>query len=563
MATVISRLVRRMSMVSVLLLLSSLWAKAQEEPGRYALVVGISNYKHGYALLDYAGDDAEKVHGALKELGYQVSSLTTDAKAGAVRASSLADATSDLFANRKAEDTVLFYFSGHGSLRDGKQYLLCTDTDPNRFAETAFSLDVLKDLLKHCQARHRVLIIDACRDTSKSEGQAGFEDGRLDKGFKDRLDSIARSAPAGVEAETAILYACRPGQRSKESDDDRAGIFTIRFVNALTDASRSGSTLTVGSVMHSVASAMPPSLRGIQDPILEGASGLSLGTPAHHGGFGRPTGIGNGHYLSAATRPVTASMGDVWINPKDGAEMVWIPGGEFEMGTEDTDVVNGVDYLADARPVHKVRLSGYWMYRYDVTVGQYKKFCQKKGRPMPPEPNFPEGNHFNPNWSHENHPMVNVSWNDAVAYCAWAGVTLPSEAQWERAAKGPEGFKWPFGDTFDAGLLQCSTSKVGDSGGTAPVGKFPANGFGLYDMAGNVWQWCLDYYDKDFYASRRATELDTLNIIDSDKSQRVERGGSWYGYAPVNFRCAYRSGDGPGRRSLDLGFRGVLRSDSP
>ena len=124
-------------------------------------------------------------------------------------------------------------------------------------------------------------------------------------------------------------------------------------------------------------------------------------------------------------------MGDVWINPKDGAELVYIPGGEFEMGSNDGPI--------DEQPLHKVRLSGYWMYRYDVTVGQYKKYCNATGKQMPLAPRF------NMNWENEDHPIVNVSWNDAVVYCKWAGVSLSSDAEWEHAARGPKGFQFPWG----------------------------------------------------------------------------------------------------------------------
>jgi uncharacterized caspase-like protein len=271
------------------------------EGRRYALVVGISNYKHGYALLDYAGDDADKIKAALKGLGYAVSSLTTDARAGSVDRDTLLKAIRDLIADRKPEDTILFYFSGHGSLRNGKQYLLCTDTDPNLFDETAFSLDTLGRLLGECQAGHRVLIIDACRDTSKADGVSGFAEGRLDQDFKDRLDAIARKAPAGLAVESVVLYACRPGQRSKESDAERAGFFTLRLVDALNGKATPNGPMTAGAVMRYVTGAMPAALHGIQDPTLEGNSQLLLG-----GASGAPV---TRQPAAEARRPATQSNG--------------------------------------------------------------------------------------------------------------------------------------------------------------------------------------------------------------------------------------------------------------
>ncbi len=149
------------------------------------------------------------------------------------------------------------------------------------------------------------------------------------------------------------------------------------------------------------------------------------------------------------------------INPKDGAEMIFIPAGPFLMG--DDDMPNN--------PRHTVKLSSYWIYKDLVTVGMYEKFCKETGRQMPPEPGF-AGNEFNPGWSKEDHPIVSVSWNDAMAYCAWAGVALPTEAQWEKAARGPDGLKYPWGNEFDQSKVWASKAAFCDAGGTTTVGRY-------------------------------------------------------------------------------------------
>lgn len=246
--------------------------------------------------------------------------------------------------------------------------------------------------------------------------------------------------------------------------------------------------------------------------------------------------------------PGGSAVGAARINPKDGAEMVFIPDGEFTMG--------GSEYDSE-KPPHRVRLTkGYWMYRTVVTVRQYEKFCQDTGRKMPPEPVY-ENNHFNVDWAKKDHPIVNVNWNDAIAYCRWAGVDLPTEAQWERAARGPEEFKFPWGNSFDASKLWSSKEQLGDAGGTSPVGKFPANGFGLYDMAGNVWQWCLDCYDEKFYSSHFAEQPDPINTEGDDQTRRVLRGGSWLYDTPYVFRCSHRDSFTPDGRFYIFGFRCV------
>jgi hypothetical protein len=212
------------------------------------------------------------------------------------------------------------------------------------------------------------------------------------------------------------------------------------------------------------------------------------------------------------------------INPRDGAEMILIPAGEFLMGDDD---------MQD-NPRHKVILFDYYIYKNLVTVGMYEKFCQDTGRKMPSAPKIPFAPSFNPDWSKKDHPIVNVSWDDAKVYCDWAGVALPSEAQWEKAARGTQGRRFPWGDTFDNSKPQWS-----DADGTASVGSFPAGAspYDVLDMAGNVWQWCADWYD-------------------DKKDSRVLRGGSWLNLNPAYFRTALRIRFNPTYyRSYVSGFR--------
>ncbi len=197
----------------------------------------------------------------------------------------------------------------------------------------------------------------------------------------------------------------------------------------------------------------------------------------------------------------------------DGSEMILIPAGEFLMGDDDQS----------DNQRHTVNLSAYYIYKNLVTVGMYEKFCQDTGRKMPSAPSF------NPAWSKKDHPIVNVSWEDADAYCKWAGVKLPTEQQWEKAArwdvKTGKAYQYPWGDKFDRDQLRCSTSGYGDSGGTASVNRDDRLGvspYGINDMAGNVFQWCADWYD-------------------DKQDTRVLRGGSWDCYDPVLFRSAFRN----------------------
>ena len=196
------------------------------------------------------------------------------------------------------------------------------------------------------------------------------------------------------------------------------------------------------------------------------------------------------------------SAGTPGINPTDGADMVWVPGGSFTMGSPD-----GVG-SSDQHPMHQVTLSGYWIYKYEVTVAQYRAFCSATSRALPP---WPE-NHYSwsgkAGWSDpalQQHPIVDVSWFDAKAYADWAGVQLPTEAQWEYAARGPQGRNYPWGGTATATdpyngwdqtkCANCYNSKSVNKS-TWPVGSFPSgvSWCGAQDLAGNANEWCADWY---------------------------------------------------------------------
>jgi formylglycine-generating enzyme required for sulfatase activity len=253
---------------------------------------------------------------------------------------------------------------------------------------------------------------------------------------------------------------------------------------------------------------------------------------------------------SAASSPVVTPPeaartppASLLVNPKDGAEMLWIPAGEFLMGSSDSDQNAG----AGEKPQRRVYLDAYSIYKNPVTVAQYRKFCAATGRQMPSDPSW--------GWK-EDHPIVNVSWEDATAYARWAGVSLPTEAQWEKAARGTDGRKYPWGDKWDAS--RCSNGDT-DLNQTTAVGSFPqgASPYGVLDMAGNVWEWCADRYDGNYYQAGPKRNPQGPESGDV----RVLRGGSW-GYAnPADFRCAYRYGFVTAGRGYILGFRCASRAD--
>ena len=228
--------------------------------------------------------------------------------------------------------------------------------------------------------------------------------------------------------------------------------------------------------------------------------------------------------------------------------MTFIPGGEYMRGRThtlpDDDLQWYPEIMKDDRPVKRITVDAFYMDTYEVTSEQYEEFVRATRHRAPyhwPQGRLPEG--------YAKKPVANVSWDDASAYARWAGKRLPTEAEWERAARGmAEGRKYPWGDKNPAK----ADARFGAVDGPAEAGKSAPNYFGLYDMAGNVWEWCSDYYEKDYY-----TRSPGSNPKGPEKGlYRVIRGGSWAD-VPKYLTCANRSWARAAERSPNIGFRCV------
>ena len=241
-------------------------------------------------------------------------------------------------------------------------------------------------------------------------------------------------------------------------------------------------------------------------------------------------------------------------------DMVIIPAGEFQMGSNDEDANDS------EKPVHPVYIDAFYIDKYLVTNEQYKAFldANPQWQKESIHTDFHNGNYLRtwrrnnyPNGK-KNHPVINVSWYAAMAYAEWVDKRLPTEAEWEKAARGGlTEKKYPWGDHIDT-----TKANYGENiGTTTPVGEYPPNDYGVHDIVGNVWEWCLDEHDLDFYAQAPhrnpvaggdITEI--LNNFTTLKTYRVLRGGSWVSI-PRYVRVAPRFRFTPVHSINNVGFR--------
>ena len=317
-----------------------------------------------------------------------------------------------------------------------------------------------------------------------------------------------------------------------------------------------------------------------------GIGGIALGTlftltvPDHRPNRQRGGAAGLGH-----ATPLQQSVG------RETNNMVWIPSGTYYMGSTNA--------APDESPQHLVTLNGFWMDKYEVTNDDFERFVKSTGYITGAErkPKAEDRPHAKPNllvpganWRHPagpdsniegkgKLPVVEVCWEDAVAFANWAGKRLPTEAEWEYAARGGLDRKpYTWGAEFDtsnkkANLWQGKfpNEDTGADGfkGAAPVGSFPPNGYGLHDMTGNVWEWCADWYRPDYYAQSPAINppgpRDSLDPAEPTIPKKVIRGGSFLcndvdgsGYRPGS-----RMKASPDTGLSDTGFRCVSTLPKP
>ena len=426
-------------------------------------------------------------------------------------------------------DTLLIYFSGHGEMdRYGTTHRLLLDPRGENFVTRK---QIMKPLKKK-QARLKMLITDTCSEIIE-----------MDVSAQAQTVNFARIKSARYYAKNLFL--------------DHAGLLDL---TAASPGKLAYGNPTIGSYFtHAIAESLDPASDTSGDDFLSWQEVFASATKTTRK-------LCEQVPLFQATNTIQIPIAHeipeeerLDMGAQDSAGMVLIPACEFQMGSND-----GGD---NEKPVHTVYVDAFYMDVYEVTNAQFKAFvdANPQWRKNQIPSNYHDGDYLKP-WSGNsypsgkgNHPVVYVSWYAAMAYAQWVGKRLPTEAEWEKAARGGlQGQTYPWGNGIDANKANYN----GNVDSTTPVGSYGANGYGLHDMAGNVWEWCLDAYDGDFYArSPRQNPLAgemTLREMSASyrnvTTSRVRRGGGW-GNTAQDQRVATRNDVTPTGTYGIIGFR--------
>ena len=497
----------------------------------WALIIGIDNYHHGPPLQTAVRDSLEVRDELAQRYGVRRDRLLELFNEQATR-QNIAYALFRLSDNAKPHDIVLIYFAGHAHYdKDGRlEWWMPVEGTPLT-PETLLTVAAIQEELQGMKAKQvHVFHVTAGAATElrfaqpnlraerealeqeqrQAEGHAQLEAARRQEEARNRLAAEQDRVEAEKRAKREGLLPREREERNKEQVE-RQRLEVERTRAAAEQARR-------------VEAERQPATERRRTEEQTKASGEERAKPNEE----------------AHIRPVPGGSpppAGLELLGKDGAPMVLVPAGEFTMGGDSMD-----------NPRHPVYLDAFYMDKYEATTSRYARFLHATGRQTP----------FKWNEvglaSHGDRPVIGVTWQDAAAYCRWAGRRLPTEAEWEKAARGSDGREYPWGNeaptSRHANFNKCCEWKGYMA--LAVVGSLEAgrSPYGIYDLAGNVSEWVADWYDKTSYKY----ELDRNPKGPASGEEKVVRGGSWYDAGPLQ-RSALRSRSYPSIPSTDRGFR--------
>ncbi|MFQ6102409.1 MAG: SUMF1/EgtB/PvdO family nonheme iron enzyme [Anaerolineae bacterium] len=574
---------------------------------RLALIIANSEFDDPkLSRLKTPGRDAEALAEVLSDPaigGFEVTPLVDETEPVLRRK------IAHLYHRRRRGDLLLLYYSGHGIRDEGALYLATRDTEMDFVGATALSAAFLRRQIDRSGSQRKVVILDCCHSGAFAGakaglgGSAGTEEAFAGSGYG-RVILTASNAVEyawegdkllGEATESVFTHFLVQGLRTGAADLNGDGRISLdelydyvyeqvvtsgltrqtpqkwaqkvegRIIIARSPAPEVSLpgwvTAALASTAYSARLAAVGELAQLsrgQDKALAAAARAELErlsredeNPAVRGAAAGALGVPPVIVPARQPPTVVAEKPEprpdlLTITSPIHLELVRVPAGEFLMGS---DPAKDEDAHDGEQPQHTVHLSEFYIGKYPVTNAQYAAFVRATKHRAPElwkKGEIPSGE--------ENHPVIYVSWRDAIAFCEWLSretgenFRLPTEAEWEKAARGADGRIYPWGDGPPTAGLCNFDANVGD---TTPVGRYSPQGdspYGCADMAGNVWEWCSSLYEPYPYDPGDGRE----NLVVG--GSRVLRGGSWYG-GQVNARCAYRGRARPGDWGVNVGFR--------
>ena len=600
-------------------------AAAVASPKRVALVIGAGAYQHVSPLANPA-NDADGMAEVLRAAGFDVIPKTNPALR------EMSDAVDDFARKSQNAEVAFFYFSGHGLQVDGENYLIPVDaaiTGEGDVAYLCYPAGRALAKMEDAQSGVNVMILDACRDNPFSRGfrRGGTRGLAVMRATRGTLIAYSTS-PGTVAADgsgqhspytasllqrlpipgesildslTAVRRDVMAATENKQVPWEATSL-TDRFFLVPPGAGNEGEQLTAERLRLEAEKTRLDSEKLEQEKMqvanlaFDNAktydAGGALPTEKqkrwteyldaygarYQGDFARER---IAHWKKAAQGPQPGQTRALNLGGGVTMDLVWVPGGSFQMGSQQTpeEIVSKYggkpEFFKDERPVHTVTISGFWMGKCEATNAQYRR-CQ---------PSHSSKEYNGHTLNEDNQPVVYVSWNDAKAFCEWLSretaeaVRLPREAEWEYACRAGTTTARYWGDDdatmgqyanvadrtarqafpeWSKAFQQFNTDFVDTSDGyaaTAPVGSLKRNAFGLYDMIGNVYEWCEDWYGEDYYGQSSRSNPEGP----SSGQYRVLRGGSWVS-DPCYCRSSKRNGYVPVSSYNFCGFRVVCVS---
>jgi iron(II)-dependent oxidoreductase len=498
-----------------LIALPCLAAMAQPAAPRVALVVVNSAYQKLRPISNAA--DAAAISKALAEAGFLVTTRTD------LSASQWIQLERDFEKQVTPGSIVAFYYSGYGFQHRGSNYLAPVDYvagDGRDVTVKAYSLERwIRDVLEEKQADLKLIFIDAARDHPDLLRDA---------------DAEGLAVMSG-DLKTLITFSVAPGKiYSEQLGKDKLG-----FAELLAKVIRTPGVAAFEMNREILKEASEAGNR----VILPMTSTQIIKEFFFHKPLPKPAPV------AVVKQPPPPQLGDLWENPKDELKYVYLPPGRFTMGCAAGD--RKCDKKTEMQP-HAVRITkGFHISRTEVTVFAYRRYAEALSKPMPDAPRT------NPGWRDTHNPISRVSWFEADAYCKWSGGRLPTEAEWEYAARaGKDGLLYPWGNEpsrDNANYDGRGRNERDQYDESSPVGTFKENDWGLFDMAGNVSEWMADFFEPPHPSPDEQTDPQGP----ATGKEKVVRGGS-FAANPEQMRISAREHFPPQNSGNRLGFRCVV-----